>query len=93
MATTEATATDVSPLEELRNRFGLSIPAMAGALGVPYDKYYKAERGNAPLPRMARKAFADLGVDWVELEDRQQDWLQANGARLRAELKARLGIG
>lgn len=69
---------------------GLTLGAMAEALGVGYHRYYAAERNGAPLPHKARAALAELGVNVGELLARQEAWLQAQAAERRAELRQRL---
>ena len=79
-----------NPLQELRENLGLTLGAMAEALGVPYSAWYASEKNGAHLPHKARVALADLGVDVGDLLRRQEAWAQERAAERRAELRKRL---
>lgn len=80
-----------NPLQELREQtLGLTLGAMAEALGVPYSAWYASEKNGARLPHKARAALADLGVNVSDLLDRQEAWAQEKAATRRAELRKRL---
>jgi len=82
----------MSPLQELREHLGLPIGEMAAALGVSYHAVYHAERSGCGIPRKARAALVELGVDVADLERRQEEWVQERARRLRAELAGRVNI-
>ena len=80
----------MSPLQQLREKAGLGIGAMAAALGVNYHAYYHAERGTCGIPHTARIALGELGVDVADLERRQEAWRQDRARRLREELAGKI---
>jgi len=83
-----------NPLQELReSTLGLTLGAMAEALGVAYSAWYAAEKNGAHLPHKARAALAELGIDVPELLDRQEAWAQERASERRAELRKRLAAG
>jgi DNA-binding XRE family transcriptional regulator len=81
-----------NPLTEVRDYLDLSIGAMAAMLGIPYHAWYQAEKGACRIPRKTRSVLAELGVDVVALEERQERWVQERAERLRAELAERINI-
>jgi len=64
---------------------------MAAALGVIYSAYYNAERGLSAIPRKARTALAELGVDVDTLTQAQAEWLANRAADRRRALLQRVG--
>lgn len=83
---------ETSPLAQTRSTLDLSRTALAQALGVSYATLYQAEHGLQPLPRRAWLALAEIGVDVGDLERRQSAWFEDLASRLRAEIKARVGV-
>ena len=76
-----------SPLT--RTRIALGCPttaAFAALLGVRYHALYNPERGLCRLPRAARDALAELGVNVPRLECEQAAWIAQRGEQLRAAL-------
>lgn len=76
-----------SPLT--RTRIALGCPttaAFAALLGVRYHALYNPERGLCRLPRAARDALAELGVNVPQLEREQAAWIAQRGEQLRAAL-------
>ncbi len=80
-----------SPLRELREGLGLTLGDMAAALGVLYSSYYNAETGLGAIPRKAKVALAELGVDVDDLTDRQALWLADRAAARRQAILAKVG--
>jgi len=80
-----------SPLRELRERWGLTLGDMAAALGLLYSSYYNAEAGLGAIPRKARPALAELGVDVADLIERQAAWISDRAAARRRDILARVG--
>jgi hypothetical protein len=82
-----------SPLHDLRESLGLSRTQWADALGVAYNQAHLAENGRAPLPRKAKRALADLGVDVADLERRQDAWIDNRAQELRDALRGGVAYG
>lgn len=82
----------VSPLQQLRERLGLSISEMAGALGLHYSSYFNAEGGLAGIPRKARLAIAELGVDADALADEQAAWICSRAKARRQAIMAKAEV-
>lgn len=82
-----------SPLHDLRESLGLSRTQWADALGVAYNQAHLAENGRAPLPRKAKQALTDLGVDVADLERRQDIWIDNRAQELRDALRGGVAYG
>ena len=82
----------MSPIQELREEWGLSITQFAAALGIGYNQAHQTERGRQRLPRKGWAALREIGVDVGDLERRQSAWFEDRASRLRAEIKARVGV-
>lgn len=83
----------VSPVVELRQKFGLTRTELANALQVKYDLVYQAEVGRSRIPKKARAALAELGIDYDDLNKRQDEWAEERARCIRAEVLARVGKG
>jgi len=80
-----------SPLRELREGLGLTLGDMAAALGVLYSSYYNAETGLGAIPKRARFALEELGVDVRDLLERQAEWIEDRAADRRQAILAKAG--
>ena len=78
---------ETSPLTRTRLTLGCpTTAAFAALLGVRYHALYNPERGLCRLPRAARDALTELGVNVPQLEREQAAWIAQRGEQLRAAL-------
>lgn len=81
-----------SPVRQLREAWGLTISEFSEALGVQYNQAFQVEKGRQRLPRKAREALGELGVDVADLERRQAEWIEERARKLREELAGKIVV-
>lgn len=81
---------DRTPFDEVRERLGLSYAGFAEVLGLPFSSAYNACRGFCAVPRRARAALVDLGLDPDQIAREQACYMAERATQKREELKARL---
>ena len=81
------------PLGVLRGGLGISRTEFAVVLGVSYDSAYQAEAGRKKLSAAAQEALREIGADVEDLLQRQAEWVEERGRRLRAELAGKAPDG
>ena len=75
-----------APFDAVRLSLGLSHREFAATLGVPYSSAYNCCEGLSLIPRNARQALRELGVDPEALAHQQRQWLADRGQQRRAAL-------
>ena len=81
-----------SPLQKVREELKLTISELAEALGLPYSQVYNCEKGLAAIPRKAKVALAELGIDVDALADRQAEWLADRATARRQAILEKVGV-